>query len=280
MVEAIGLTDCVVIGSFRTGGLVGASAGTVNECYATGSVNADDNDTGGLMGVNAYGTLTNCYATVSVNGLSRVGGLVGLNGGIMRNCYATGSVTGDTDVGGLVGDSLGGVSNSFWDTQTSGAASSDGGTGKTTAELMRLETFTDTDTDGLDEAWDMAAVGHGEIDPAAVWNIVDGRGYPFLNWERVRVEVQLELKTGWNMVSVPRGLPEGEDTVEKVFKGEIDAIYIWNPSPTGGESTRVGDDAVLDWQRGYWVAVTEDKIVTLRSENSAGPTESGRDEAS
>jgi len=179
VVEAIGLTDCVVNGSFGTGGLVGLSAGTVNECYATGSVNADDNHTGGLMGVNFYGMLSNCYATVNVNGLRYVGGLVGYNGGgIMRNCYATGIVTGDTDVGGLVGYSLGGVTNCFWDKDTSGMPTSDGGTNKTTAELMRLQTFTDTDTIGLDEAWNMAAVGHGEIDSTAIWNIVDGRGYP------------------------------------------------------------------------------------------------------
>ena len=31
------------------------------------------------------------------------------------------------------------------------------------------------------------------------------------------------------MVSVPRGLPDGMDTVDEVFKDRIEAIYTWNP---------------------------------------------------
>ncbi len=105
-----------VTGDVDVGGLVGASFGTMINCYATGSVRCsaenddyDSDDVGGLVGWNA-GAITNCYATGNVTGSDddyhvgyNVGGLVGWNGDAMTNCYATGSVTGDVDVGGLVG---------------------------------------------------------------------------------------------------------------------------------------------------------------------------------
>jgi hypothetical protein len=84
-------------------------------------------------------------------------------------------VTGENHVGGLVGDSSGTVSNSFWDTETSGQATSDGGTGKTTAEMKSIATSS---------AWDIIAVANPSIrNPAYIWNIVDDETYPFLSWE-------------------------------------------------------------------------------------------------
>jgi hypothetical protein len=62
------------------------------------------------------------------------------------------------EVGGLVGvncppagENCGTVSNSFWDTETSGQAISDGGTGKSTAEMKSIVTFTGA-------GWDIIAV--------------------------------------------------------------------------------------------------------------------------
>ena len=55
----------------------------------------------------------------------------------------------------------------YWDTETSGQATSQGGaTGKTTAEMQTLATFAD---------WDIATVqNHG----SEVWYIADGEDYP------------------------------------------------------------------------------------------------------
>lgn len=65
------------------------------------------------------------------------------------------NITGNGDVGGLVGDNFSATANnSFWDTETSGQISSDGGTGKTTREMKTLATFTDISKTGLDAAWD------------------------------------------------------------------------------------------------------------------------------
>jgi hypothetical protein len=98
----------------------------------------------------------------------------------VSNSYSTGKVAGTGKqqslyVGGLVGYSIGTVSNSFWDIQTSGQATSAGGTGKTTAEMQNIDTF-------LGAAWDIIAVAHEETNPAYTWNIVDGQTYPFLSW--------------------------------------------------------------------------------------------------
>ncbi|MBE0430750.1 MAG: hypothetical protein IBX67_02870, partial [Dehalococcoidia bacterium] len=116
-------------------------------------------------------------------------GLVGYNEswGTVINSYSSGSVTGgDFEVGGLAGASESGaaISNSFWDVETSGQATSDGGTGKTTAEMQSIATFSDMETEGLDGPWDMIAVAPGDTDDEYSWNIVDGQTYPFLGWER------------------------------------------------------------------------------------------------
>jgi len=132
---------------------------------------------GGLVGLKGDGDVSNSYATGSVSGSIDVGGLVGLNGaGNVSNSYSTSSVTGDAHVGGLVGLNWGTVSNSFWDTQTSGQATSDGGTGENTTQMMGIATFSDA-------AWNITAVALNKTNPAYIWNIVDGLTYPFLSWQ-------------------------------------------------------------------------------------------------
>jgi hypothetical protein len=121
------------------------------------------------------GTVSDSYATGTVignkwiiSGGFGVGGLVGKNEDTVSNSYSTGSVTGDDYVGGLVGQNLYGVvSNSFWDTQTNGQGSSDGGTPKTTAEMMDFDTF-----DGA--GWDITTVDDADDrNTDYIWNIVD-----------------------------------------------------------------------------------------------------------
>ena len=166
-----------VTGSWRVGGLVGWNEGGVTDSYSTGSVTSN-RSVGGLAGHNS-GTVTNSYSTGRVTGNRNVGGLVGWNEDTVTNSYSTGSVTGNRNVGGLVGYNSGTVSNSFWDTQTSGQANSAGGTGKTTAEMQDIATFTGA-------AWDITDVGDAEDrNTDYTWNIVDTVTYPFLSWQPV-----------------------------------------------------------------------------------------------
>jgi len=96
-------------------------------------------------------------------------------------------VNGDYLVGGLVGwDSTpekDAVTDSFWDTKTSGQSTSAGGTGKTTAEMQDIATFTNTEMEGLDESWNITAVAPGSTNTTSIWNIVNGVTYPFLSWQ-------------------------------------------------------------------------------------------------
>jgi hypothetical protein len=168
-----------VTGVDFVGGLVGWNkVGTVSNSYSTGSVSGS-RSVGGLAGQN-YGTVSNSYSTGSVNGSRSVGGLVGCNNhGTVSSSYSTGSVTGGTlQVGGLVGwnEIFGTVNNSFWDTETSGQATSDGGTGKTTAQMKSIATFSGAE-------WDIITVALDVSDLSYTWNIIEGQTYPFLSWE-------------------------------------------------------------------------------------------------
>ncbi len=172
-------TGGAVTGDAATGGLVGANnsyqetpGGTNNpviyKCYSNNSVTFSGNGTdnqkiGGLVGCNQKGNSIDSYArgTVTVNSPSkaveRIGGFAGctdLRGNIIR-CYSTGLVTATgsvTRVGGLVGNlqtsgngNNGVVTDSYWDTQTSGRATSAGGLGRTTAQMTTQSNFTNWD---------------------------------------------------------------------------------------------------------------------------------------
>jgi hypothetical protein len=163
------------------GGLVGESFGTVSKAYAMGSVTGNYSVVGGLTGLDG-GTVNNSYATGSVTGYEYVGGLVGLkDGGGVNDSYATGSVTGYEYVGGLMGYNHGMWSGCFWDTITSGQATSDGGTGKATMRMKNITTFS-----GSGAVWDIVAVANPSTrDPSYIWNIVNYETYPFLSWQSV-----------------------------------------------------------------------------------------------
>jgi len=164
------VTDCyatgTVSGDRHIGGLVGWNGGTstITDCYATGAVSGGDYNAGGLVGVNMNtSTITDCYATGAVSGSNRVAGLVGVNNSTITNCYATGAVSGGSNLGGLVGLNVESTTynDCFWDTQTSGQATSAGGTGKTTAQMKQEATFTN---------WDFSTI----------WAIVEDTSYPTL----------------------------------------------------------------------------------------------------
>jgi hypothetical protein len=190
-----------VAGDENVGGLVGAGgankwdvfpwlrpstlSNAIYNCCSTSSVYGTS-AVGGLVGSNYEGTIVNCYATGAVGAREQVGGLVGRNGnwlveyswrvpGTIWNCYSTGLVSGESHVGGLVGlHREGSVIGCFWDMETSGQTTSDGGTGQTTAEMQTARTF-------LDAGWDFVAeTANGTED---IWWILEGKDYPRLWWE-------------------------------------------------------------------------------------------------
>jgi hypothetical protein len=173
----------------NAGGLVGDNfggyvhgGGLVTNSYSIGSVTGV-HSAGGLIASTLYSSVTFCYSTGTVTGEVFAGGLIGQHWySSVTFCYSTGTVTGDNYVGGLVGSNefgTGTVSNSFWDTETSGQVTSDGGTGKNTTEMKNIATFSA-------EGWDISPVGGSdERNPSYIWNIVNGVTYPFLSWQPV-----------------------------------------------------------------------------------------------
>ncbi len=124
-------------------------------------------------------TVGNSYSTGRVTGYENVGGLVGYNYySTVSDCYSSGTVTGSSSVGGLLGYKLGDgvVSDSFWDTETSGQATSAGGVGKNTTEMQDIITFSDA-------GWNITAVALNETNSSYIWNIVNNVTYPFLSWQ-------------------------------------------------------------------------------------------------
>lgn len=169
-------TGNVSASGYFVGGLVGVSNGTISNAYATGSVSSLKSKVGGLVG-NSGGPISNAYATGNVSGATYVGGLVGNNNfSTISNSYATGSVTGSSKVGGLVGANSGTVSNSFWNTTTSGQATSAGGAGLTTTQMQTQANFTS------------ATAANGNVNPnwdfttTPIWGFKSGanNGYPVL----------------------------------------------------------------------------------------------------
>ena len=173
-------SNSVVTGGDYVGGLVGYSEyGGIVASYSAGVV--DGNDwVGGLTGETYAGTIRDCYSVAGVAGLTGVGGLIGASyaedgSGDISRCYSAGPVTGKSSVGGLVGKRFSGtVTASFWDSQTSGKATSAGGTGKTTAQMQTAKTF-------LDAGWDF--VGETANGTEDIWWILEGKDYPRLSWQ-------------------------------------------------------------------------------------------------
>lgn len=177
IIRSVGVVNATVIGSSLVGSLVGYNHGTVSNSYFTGNVSGTE-QLGGLIGYNEGGSVSNSYSSGNVTGSSRVGGVVGQNmAGNVSDSYSTSSVAGYDHVGGLVGLNEDTVSNCFWDIETSGQAASDGGTGKTTAEMKNIATFAGA-------GWNIIAITNpGTRNRSYIWNIVDGETYPFLSWQ-------------------------------------------------------------------------------------------------
>jgi len=183
-----------VSGDRQVGGLAGwnHSQARVSQCYSTGTVRGTD-VVGGLVGRNqgdirmgskiSKGRVFECYSAATVVADCNVGGLLGENYGDLIHSYSAGAVSGVSNVGGLVGLEGapewqrfpgGTTSGCFWDVQSSGQATSAGGTAKTTAEMQTAKTF-------LDAGWDF--VGETKNGTEDIWWINEGKDYPRLWWE-------------------------------------------------------------------------------------------------
>lgn len=101
----------IITGKQRTGGLIGyLSAGTITNCYNSGTIDSSDLYCGGLAGV----TINNCKILTSYNvGVinstgTNTGGVVGCNYnmGTIKNCYSCSKISGCDTYSGICGADL------------------------------------------------------------------------------------------------------------------------------------------------------------------------------
>lgn len=182
-VHNVGLTNMNISGGGVTGGILGEVPNggwlTINNVFTTGIVTGTRLSGSSDWAVGAIAAdffsndaiLMNSYSTAtSQAGASAYGetlaGLVGYsgNGGshsIIMDSFFAGDIkdlSGLSVIGGITNAS-GTVTNSYWDTQVSGASSSSGGTGETTSQLQT----------GLLTGF-----------ASQVWGIIGGSSYPYL----------------------------------------------------------------------------------------------------
>lgn len=215
------VSDCHAQGDVEStseyiGGFVGiAGDSTILRSYATGNVSSTGNTVGGFAGTTASNNVIHqSFALGDVSGGENVGGFVGDHRGTIENSFSRGDVIGDDSLAGFIAKiqdgtvidsystglitggivtggfissfNLGSVStDNFWDTQTSGNSFSSalGETGKTTAEMKDLATFTDVSTAGLSTSWDFASNPNDDVANNEYWSIdqYHNDGYPYLN---------------------------------------------------------------------------------------------------
>jgi len=189
-------STCTVACERAGGGFARHNDGVISKCYALGAVSVTWPSgipyVGGFVGSNGahgVGTISDCYARGDVEATGdyvKASGFVHTNSETIERCYSTGAVTATGDHGETAGFCYyngGTISDCFWDTESSGESSSDGGTGKTTAEMKIESTFTDAGWDFTTPIWYIGAAFNngypafeGVLIPTVTTDPATGRG--------------------------------------------------------------------------------------------------------
>ncbi|HUT00136.1 MAG TPA: hypothetical protein VMY59_07465 [Candidatus Thermoplasmatota archaeon] len=140
------------------GGFIGIDDGlnTFTECFSLGSISAAKagGGVGGFVG-QSYpdSTYTDCYTKCDVTSTgsgTATGGYVGYAYGTFTNCYCIGAVTEVAGGGFAESEWNTTMTSCYWDTETSGQATSAGdAVGKTTTLMKTQATYTDWDFDNV-----------------------------------------------------------------------------------------------------------------------------------
>ena len=213
-------TSGTIDGNEYVGGIAGNSSGTIKVCYNSATVNGKNN-VGGINGYSeSVNSISKCYNLGKIIGDNlNIGGIVGYNNGSLNNCYNAGTIIGAGEVAGITGRTYGpltntynigyvngtgsncgavngygsgSVTNSYYNLETSGFATSKGGTGKNTAEMKQQSTYANWD---FDETWEIFSTLND--------------GYPQLSWATTT-----KLISSYSPERVAQG-----DTATIIFEG-------------------------------------------------------------
>ncbi len=279
------VTGGSINGLTRLGGLIGSNRGSVQKSSSSGvtitqRAAISDCCVGGLTGATEFtGSISDSYARSNVvhtsSGQGVFGGAIGstFNASSMSNVYSTGTVTTLTSypvqVGGLVGNGGIAATSSYWDTQTSGQATSGTGTGKTTSEMKTQGTFT---------GWDFTNI----------WGISGGtnNGYPYLlpYVEDVIAPTVSTLSPADNATaasindnltitfSEPVNKGTGNITIYKVGDNSIvEAINVTSGQVTGAGTATISINPSADLEMGesYYVQISSTAFVDVSDNANA-----------
>lgn len=144
--SATGTVSVVAAGVAAAHGLVAFNDGSISTSWSSviTSASAPTAFATGFVREN-IGPISNCFArgaATAIGATSYAVGFIEQNfaAGVISYCYSTGAPTAGAIAGFCrVNDDT--ITACFWDTQTSGTAVSDGGTGKTTAQMKQQATF-------------------------------------------------------------------------------------------------------------------------------------------
>ncbi len=188
-ISNLGLVNASIVGKDYVGSIVGYGLETIiSKVFSTGTITGHDY-VGGLISWAEDGTVGNSYSMVNVNGNSSVAGFIGVNNFCtLSNSYSIGAVSGASTLGGFISQNTGVVTNCFWNTETSGQATSTAGDGLTTAEMKNLCSYPTT---WFTSNWTL--------------NSSFNNGYPALAWQGSAHTAS--CSTTWNGSSWDFGTP-------------------------------------------------------------------------
>jgi hypothetical protein len=162
------ITNCYFDGTVEDFGGVGSvgfcayNFGNISKCFGLGNILSASTQSYGFCGIN-YNNISNCYAVTNISSSGTSAGFCELElGGSIINCYAAGSIASTNGYGFCCSQGGGSITSSYWDMQSTGQSTSNGGSGKTTTQMMQQATFVN---------WDFAS---------PVWSIFEGVTYPLL----------------------------------------------------------------------------------------------------
>lgn len=111
--------------------------------------------------------------------------------------------------------------------------------------------------DGLDKLVTNAVTNTGLKCRLAIFDHIEVTDSTIRIWLEEAVQIQVALKSGWNMVSVP--VVTENTSVSAVFPG-VEAVYTWDPA---SKSYTMVTDTDIESDKGYWVAVSSATNITI-----------------
>jgi hypothetical protein len=177
LVKNLGLenVDIAVDNGSFIAAIASGCGGTVENCYATGSISGYRKVGGIVAEIYGDGLVKNCYVDMQLTATNEiVGGIAAdtLDNAVIENCYASVTLTG-TISGAVAGRADGNAQaiESFYNSDL--AASTALGEGKTTSQLQNPQTFINAD-------WNFVSD----------WKQINGQ-YPVLMWEYVVITADI-----------------------------------------------------------------------------------------